>query len=99
VRNEFPGLLPVDSGGVSIDGELYEMSDEQLFDTLLPQEPRELELGSIELVDGSTVRAMILSPARVTATDEVVDIADFGGWRAYQAHLTANSRLRELLGR
>jgi gamma-glutamylcyclotransferase (GGCT)/AIG2-like uncharacterized protein YtfP len=99
VRNEFPGLLPVDTGGISIDGELYEMSDEQLFDTLLPQEPRELELGSIELLDGSTVRAMILCPERITTTDEIVDIADFGGWRAYQAHLTANSRLRELLRR
>jgi gamma-glutamylcyclotransferase (GGCT)/AIG2-like uncharacterized protein YtfP len=99
VRDEFPGLLPVESGGAPINGELYEMSDELLFDSLLPQEPRELELGSIELADGSTVRAMILQPERLSTGDKVVDIADFGGWRGYQAHLVANSRTRELLGR
>lgn len=99
IRDEFPGLLPVESGGAPILGELYEMSDELLFGTLLPQEPRELELGSIELADGSTVRAMLLRPERITAGDKVIDIADFGGFRAYQAHLAANSRARDLLGR
>jgi gamma-glutamylcyclotransferase (GGCT)/AIG2-like uncharacterized protein YtfP len=98
VRDEFPGLLPVESGGAPITGELYEMSDELLFDSLLPQEPRELEIGSIELVDGSAVRAMILLPERLSAGDKVLDIADFGGWRAYQAHLAANSRTHDLLG-
>jgi gamma-glutamylcyclotransferase (GGCT)/AIG2-like uncharacterized protein YtfP len=99
VRNEFPGLLPVGSSGLSIAGELYEMSDEMLFDRLLPREPAELELGSIELEDGSTVHAMILQPERIAAADKVVDIADFGGWRAYQAHLVANERAHHLLGR
>lgn len=98
VRDEFPGLLPVPTGGAPINGELYEMSDELLFDSLLPQEPGELEIGLIELADGTTVRAMILQPERITAGDKVVDIADFGGWRAYQAHLEANSRARDLLG-
>jgi gamma-glutamylcyclotransferase (GGCT)/AIG2-like uncharacterized protein YtfP len=55
VRDEFPGLLPVDEGGLSIDGELYEV-------------------------------------------DEVLDIADLGGWRAYQAHLAANAAAATLLG-
>lgn len=98
VRDEFPGLLPVDSGGVSIEGELYEMTDELLFDKLLPQEPRELELGSIELADSRTVGAMILRPERIHADDKVTDIADFGGWRRYQDHLAANLRARALLG-
>jgi hypothetical protein len=98
VRDEFPGLLPIPTGGAPISGELYEMSDELLFGSLLPQEPRELEIGSIELADGTTVRAMILQPVRITAGDKVVDIADFGGWRTYQAHLEANSQARDLLG-
>jgi gamma-glutamylcyclotransferase (GGCT)/AIG2-like uncharacterized protein YtfP len=98
VRDSFPGLLPVESGGLSIVGELYEMTDEMLFDQLLPQEPAELELGSIELEDGSTAHAMILQPERVSA-DKAVDIADLGGWRAYQAHLAANERAADLLGR
>lgn len=99
IRDEFPGLLPVDVGGVAISGELYEMPDELLFTTLLPSEPEELELGMITLADGAESRAMILRPDRIKADDKVVDIADFGGWRAYQAHLAANARAGELLGR
>jgi gamma-glutamylcyclotransferase (GGCT)/AIG2-like uncharacterized protein YtfP len=98
VRDEFPGLFPMSSGGAAINGELYEMSDEQLFGTLLPQEPAELEIGFIELADGATVRAMILQPDRLSGTDKIIDIADFGGWRAYQAHLSANARVHERLG-
>lgn len=98
VRDEFPGLFPVSSGGLAITGELYEMSDELLFDILLPQEPKELELGSIQLSCGSTVRAMILQADRIATGDKVVDIADLGGWRAYQAHLDANARAHDLLG-
>lgn len=98
VRDEFPGLFPVRSGGLAITGELYEMSDELLFDILLPQEPKELELGSIQLADGTTVRAMILQPDRIVTGDKVVDIADFGGWRAYRAHLAANAQVDEVLG-
>jgi gamma-glutamylcyclotransferase (GGCT)/AIG2-like uncharacterized protein YtfP len=97
VRDEFPGLFPVDADGVSIEGELYEMPDEVLFDRLLPAEPKELEIGSIELADGSTVHAMILQADRISAGDKVVDIADFGGWRTYRAHLAANERTRYLL--
>lgn len=98
VRDEFPGLFPVESGGEAITGELYEMSDELLFDILLPQEPRELEIGTIELSDGSSVRAMILQPSRIQPGDKIVDIATFGGWRNYQTHLTANARAYDLLG-
>ena len=98
VRDEFPGLFPVDGDGAAITGELYEMSDELLFDVLLPEEPAELEIGSIELADGSVVRAMILQAERIRPGDKVIDIADFGGWRAYQAHLAANSATSALLG-
>jgi gamma-glutamylcyclotransferase (GGCT)/AIG2-like uncharacterized protein YtfP len=98
IRDEFPGLFPVSGDGAAIAGELYEMSDELLFDVLLPQEPGELEIGSIDLADGSTVRAMILQPERIRPGDKVIDIADFGGWRAYQNHLVANSAAGALLG-
>jgi hypothetical protein len=74
------------------------MSDELLFDVLLPQEPGELEIGSIDLADGSTVRAMILQPERIRPGDKVIDIADFGSWRVYQNHLAANSAASALLG-
>jgi gamma-glutamylcyclotransferase (GGCT)/AIG2-like uncharacterized protein YtfP len=86
VRDEFPGLLPVDEGGASITGELYEMTEAILFDSLLPEEPAELELGTIELADGSIVNSMHLQPERVAPGDKVVDIT--GSWRTYQAQVT-----------
>jgi gamma-glutamylcyclotransferase (GGCT)/AIG2-like uncharacterized protein YtfP len=91
VRDEFPGLFPVEHGGMSIAGELYEMSDDLLHGSLLPAEPKELELGSIELADGRTVNAMQLRPERLAAGDKVVDISELGGWRAYQRFLAANA--------
>ena len=99
VRDAYPGLLPVPEGGRSILGELYEMPEALLLEGLLPQEPPELELGTIELDDGETVHAMLLQPGRLPAGDKVVDIADLGSWRAYQAHLAANAALPVLLGR
>jgi hypothetical protein len=89
VRDEFPGLLPVDTGGASILGELYEMDESILFGSLLPGEPAELEIATIELDDGRIVSAMQLQPERLAPADKVVDITEFGGFRAYQAHLAA----------
>jgi gamma-glutamylcyclotransferase (GGCT)/AIG2-like uncharacterized protein YtfP len=98
VRDEFPGLLPVTEGGASILGELYEMSDELLLEGLLPQEPKELELGEIQLDDGRTVNAMHLVPDRLVPGDKVVDITAFGGFRAYQAFLADNAAIVTTLG-
>lgn len=99
VRDEFPGLFPVSSGGRMIVGELYDMPEHVLRDQLLPAEPRELELGEIELEDGEIVNAMILVPDRLDAADKVVDIAELGGFRAYKAFLRANAAKPEVLGR
>jgi hypothetical protein len=97
VRDEFPGLLPVTEFGMSIEGELYDLSDDILYGSLLPQEPPELALGSVVLIDSREVLAMQLVPNRIRPTDLIVDIADFGGWRAYQAFKAANHRLPEVL--
>jgi gamma-glutamylcyclotransferase (GGCT)/AIG2-like uncharacterized protein YtfP len=98
VRDEFPGLFPVATGGGGIVGELYRMTEEQLLEGLLPAEPAELELGEIELDDGRTVNAMHLVPSRLVPGDKVVDITPLGGFRAYQAFLAANEVVRETLG-
>jgi hypothetical protein len=99
VRDEFPGLLPVNVGGRMIEGELYDIPEEVLRASLLPAEPPELDLGEIELADGSVVHAMILVPSRLDPADKVVDIAELGGFRTYQSFLAANERLNETLGR
>lgn len=99
VRDEFPGLLPVDVAGRCIDGELYDMPEPVLRDQLLPAEPRELELGTIRLIDGEEVHAMILQPGRLSIGDKVVDISELGGFRSYQRFLEANDRIGSVLGR
>lgn len=82
VRDEFPGLHPVETGGVSVPGELYSMPYAMLRERLLPREPVELELGVIELLDGTGSMSMRM---RNWAVDHyaVSDISDAGGWLAY----------------
>lgn len=82
VRDEFPGLQPTGSDGYSIPGELYDVDYDTLRERLLPGEPPELELGVVELEDGSGSLAMRM---RADALDrpDVIDISDRGGWRAY----------------
>ncbi len=99
LRDEFPGLFPVTHDGRMISGELYDMPEGVLREGLLPGEPRELALGEIELEDGEIVNAMILQPERIAAGDKLVDIAELGGFRAYQAFLRANANMGRVLGR
>ena len=82
VRDEFPGLHPVPDGGASIPGELYEVGYAVLRDRLLPAEPPELELGIIELDDGSGSLAMRMRAEALDAPG-VVDISERGGWLSY----------------
>ena len=85
VRDEFPGLVHVGSEGATIVGELYELPAEVWRTSLQPKEPPELELGNIKLSDGQMVKGMILMRERVEPQSSVIDITEFGGWRAYQA--------------
>ncbi|WP_047868561.1 gamma-glutamylcyclotransferase [Nocardiopsis sp. RV163] len=82
VRDEFPGLHPVERDGRSVPGELYEVEYAQLRERLLPEEPEELELGVIEMADGSGSLAMRMRASALTLP-EVCDISEQGGWRAY----------------
>jgi gamma-glutamylcyclotransferase (GGCT)/AIG2-like uncharacterized protein YtfP len=82
VRDEFPGLLPVKDRGSSVYGELYEVTYAILRDQLLPSEPLELELGVIELEDGSGTLCMQLREEWVGHSD-LTDITKIGRWREY----------------
>ena len=88
VRDEFPGLHPVTQAGFSVPGELYELTYAQLRESLLPQEPPELELGVIELQDGTGSLAMLMRSEALHANG-IHDISDRGGWRAHLAGGTA----------
>ena len=81
VRDEFPGLDPVATGGATVVGELYRVSYAMLREQLLPREPPELELGTIELADGSGSLSMRMRSGAQSG-DGVVDITG-QGWLDY----------------
>jgi gamma-glutamylcyclotransferase (GGCT)/AIG2-like uncharacterized protein YtfP len=84
VGDRFPAMLEVTEGGFSVVGEVYDLSLEVLRDNLLPAEPPELELGVIELDDGTACLATVLRREFAGAPD-LIDISTVGDWRAYQA--------------
>ncbi|MGW7447041.1 allophanate hydrolase-related protein [Kitasatospora sp. NPDC054795] len=77
-----PGLLADPEAGTAIEGELYDIPLERLRDVVLPGEPRELELGVIELEDGSACLSMLLARGEVERGMHR-EITHHGGWRAY----------------
>ena len=87
VRDEFPGLWLVDEGGVSIEGELYEVPLEVIRDRFVPAEPPELELGVLELDDGGSSLVVLLRKHAYESGEGLKDISEHGGWRAYRASL------------
>jgi hypothetical protein len=97
VRDEFAGLYRVPRGGRIIEGELYDIPADILHGRLLPSEPPELELGTIELIDGEEVAAMRLVPSRLAPGEKVVDISELGGFRAYQRWLADNAHVARTL--
>ena len=82
-EDRFPALWPVTDGGVSVPGELIELPLEAVRDEFLSVEPPELELGVIELADGSASLAVVLRPEVHARGTGLVDISDHGGWRAW----------------
>lgn len=85
VGDRFPALEP--GGDASVVGELYDVPWEVLRESLLPAEPEELELGVIELEDGSGSLSMLRRRSYREPEDAYRDISGFGDWRAYQATL------------
>jgi gamma-glutamylaminecyclotransferase len=78
-----PGVYEVESGGVALAGELYEMTSEQ-YEALLASEPPHLYPGQVNLEDGSLAIAMIY-PKSLVEKHQWPDISHFGGWAAYKA--------------
>ena len=84
VGGQCPALVPVAHGGAAISGEVYDIPLDQLRDRVLPSEPPELELGVIELADGSSAFAMLLRRPQ-TSHVQLRDITEIGDWRAFKA--------------
>ena len=89
VDGRYPALEDVGVGGAAVEGEVYDLSYEQLREVLLPGEPDGLELGVVELADGSGSLAMVLRRPYPNDTTPklppLTDISELGSWRAYRA--------------
>jgi gamma-glutamylcyclotransferase (GGCT)/AIG2-like uncharacterized protein YtfP len=82
VGSTCPALYPVAHGGARVAGELYDVPMDVLRDRLLPAEPPSLELGVIELADGSSAFAMLLRRP-CTSFAQLTDITADGDWRHF----------------
>ncbi len=83
VGDRFPAMIATGSRGRQVAGEVYDVPMEVLRDSLIPNEPAELELGLIELEDGTACLATVLR-ANLQDSAELTDISDIGDWRAYR---------------
>jgi hypothetical protein len=85
VRDEFPALWPVEEGGVSVEGELYDVPLEVIRDKFIPSEPPELELSVVELDDGAAALVVMLRATAYASGARLTDISEHASWRAYRS--------------
>jgi len=78
-----PGIYATDADGISIPGELYEMTAEQ-YEHLQNNEPPHMYPETVELSDGGTAIAF-LYPKHLVDEYGWPDISHHGGWAAYKA--------------
>lgn len=78
-----PAIYAVETGGVSIPGEIYEMNSEQ-YEYLLANEPPHMYPDTVNLEGGETASAM-LYPEELVKKYNWLDISDLGGWAAYKS--------------
>jgi gamma-glutamylcyclotransferase (GGCT)/AIG2-like uncharacterized protein YtfP len=82
-----PAIYAVASGGISIPGELYELTQEQ-YDYLVSTEPPHMYPAEVELRGGGVAIAM-LYPQALVEQYNWPDISHHGGWAAYKQTVEA----------
>ena len=82
ISDVHPGMYDVESGGVSVDGELYRVPD-HVWRRVEAGEPAHLYRGPVHLEDGRVVPGILYPRDHIQATDR--DISSYGGWRQYVA--------------
>ena len=80
-----PAIYQVEENGVSIPGEVYELTREQ-YDYLVSTEPPHMYPSDVILDDGEVLTAM-LYPRELVEKFGWLDISDLGGWAAYKAQI------------
>lgn len=87
IDDQYPAMVRVATGGAAIAVEVWDVPLAGL-GLILMQEPPGLAIGKVKLADGAIVLGVIGEPLTVVNQRE---ITDYGGWRAYQAALTAQA--------
>lgn len=77
-----PGIYEVDEGGISIPGEIYQLTGEQ-FEQLAATEPPNMYPHEVGLLDGGAAIAF-LYPQSLIERHQWPDISHLGGWAAYK---------------
>ena len=77
-----PAIYQVQTGGISIPGEVYEITEAD-YEYLLAKEPPDMYPGDVILEDGETLTAM-LYPQELVEKYHWPDISHYGGWAAYK---------------
>lgn len=83
-----PGIYEVATGGISIPGEVYELTQEQ-YEYLLSTEPPNLYPSEVILENGEAITAM-LYPQALVEQYRWPDISHYGGWAAYKQASSSN---------
>ena len=76
-----PGIYKADTDGISIPGEVYELTAEQ-YDYLVSTEPPDMYPEEVNLASGEKAIAM-LYPQELA--EKWPDISEIGGWANYKA--------------
>jgi gamma-glutamylaminecyclotransferase len=82
-----PAIYQIGEGGISIPGEIYEMTVEQ-FDHLVSNEPPHMYPAEVLLQAGDSATAFFY-PQPLIEQYGWPDISGHGGWAAYKRSLTA----------
>ena len=82
-----PAIYQVETDGISIPGELYELTSEQ-YDYLVSTEPPNMYPAEVLLENGETATAM-LYPQELVEQHSWEDISQYGGWVAYKQAIAA----------
>ncbi|PSB30222.1 allophanate hydrolase-related protein [Chlorogloea sp. CCALA 695] len=86
-----PAIYEVDNQGISIPGEVYELTTEQ-YEYLLATEPPNMYPSDVILNDGEAITAM-LYPQGLVEQYNWLDISDYGGWAAYKQSTGVGSKV------
>ena len=76
-----PGLVRVESGGVSVEAETWSLPRAALGEVLVTVRPP-LAIGTVDLADGTSTLGFVCEPSGATGA---IDISAAGGWRAHLA--------------